>query len=196
MARVTKDPEERKQELMLAAFKLFATKGFQETTVSDIVKKVGVAQGLFYYYFKSKEEVIEAVMEHYTGELVCKIKQITMDSSINAFEKIQRIFDAFFDLGEYDDEMLSFAHSPENADLHQRFMFQTIKKVLPSLIMLVKEGIAEGTFTIERPEDTVAILLLGIGSYIHSIDGFFEQKEVFMTKRESFLEIIGKALGM
>ena len=196
MTRVTKDPEERKNEIMMAAFQLFATKGFEETAVSDIVKKVGVAQGLFYYYFKSKEEVMEAVMEHYTGELVCKIKQITMDSSNNALEKIQRIFDAFFDFGELDDQMISFAHSPENADMHQRFMFQTINKVLPDLIMLVKEGIDEGTFTIEHPEDTVSILLLGIGSYIHSIDGFFEQKEVFMAKRRSFLEIISKALGM
>ncbi|NLW45933.1 MAG: TetR/AcrR family transcriptional regulator [Firmicutes bacterium] len=196
MARVTKDPEERKHEIMLAAFQLFATKGFEETAVSDIVKKVGVAQGLFYYYFKSKEEVLEAVMEHYTKELVCKIKQITMDSSNNTLEKMQRIFDAFFDFGEYDDRMISFAHSPENADLHQRFMFQTIKKVLPDLIMLVKEGIDEGIFVTEYPEDTASILLLGIGTYIHSIDGFFEQKEVFMTKRKSFLEIISKTLGV
>ena len=72
MTRVTKDPEERKKEIMMAAFQLFATKGFQETAVSDIVKKVGVAQGLFYYYFKSKEEVLEAVMEN-AGELKQKV---------------------------------------------------------------------------------------------------------------------------
>lgn len=196
MTRVTKDPEERKKEIMMAAFQLFATKGFQETAVSDIVKKVGVAQGLFYYYFKSKEEVLEAVMENYTRELVGKIKQITMDSSYNAFEKMRRIFDAFFDFGDFDDRMINFAHSPENAALHQHFMFQTIKKVLPDLTMLVKQGIEEGLFETPYPEDTTGILLLGIGTYIHSIDGFFVQKDVFATKRKAFLEIIRKALGV
>lgn len=196
MTRVTKDPEERKQEIMMAAFQLFAAKGFEETAVSDIVKKVGVAQGLFYYYFKSKEEVLEAVLEHYAGELVQKINRITMDNSNNPIEKMQRIFDAFFDFGEFDDRMISFAHSAENADMHQRFMFQTIKKVLPDLIILVKQGIDEGFFNTAYPEDTVSILLLGIGTYIHSIDGFFEQKDIIMAKRKSFLEIVNKALGI
>lgn len=196
MTRVTKDPEERKNEIMMAAFQLFATKGFQETAVSDIVKKVGVAQGLFYYYFKSKEEVLEAVMEHYTRKLVCKINQITMDSSKNALEKMRGVFDAFFDFGDFDDRMINFAHSPENADMHQRFMFETIKKVLPDLTMLVKQGVEEGLFETLYPEDTAAILLLGIGSYVHSIDGFFAQKDVFAAKREAFLKIIRKALGV
>lgn len=196
MTRVSKDPEERKNEIMMAAFQLFATKGFTETAVSDIVKKVGVAQGLFYYYFKSKEEVLESVLEHYAGELVQKINRIIMDSSKNALEKMSSVFDAFFDFGDFDDRMINFAHSPENTDMHQRFMFETIKKVLPDLTTLVKQGVEEGLFETTYPEDTTAILLLGIGTYIHSINGFFVQKDVFAAKREAFLEIIRKTLGV
>jgi AcrR family transcriptional regulator len=51
--RVTKDPEIRRKELMDAAEKLFLEHGYEETAVSDIVKKTGVAQGTFYYYFKN-----------------------------------------------------------------------------------------------------------------------------------------------
>lgn len=195
MARVTKDPEERKKEIMIAAYQLFATKGFEETSVSDIVKKVGVAQGLFYYYFKSKEQILEAVLEQYSGELVQKIDQIASDVSQNALEKIQAIFDAFFDFGDFDDQMVSYAHRPENTEMHQRFMFQTIKKVLPGLTEVVKQGVREGLFETPYPEDTAGVLIMGIGFYIHSIEGFFEQRDIFFEKRKSFMEIITKALG-
>ena len=61
--RVTKDPEERKQELIDAAERLFMERGYEATAVSDIVQEVGVAQGTFYYYFPSKEEILEAIIE-------------------------------------------------------------------------------------------------------------------------------------
>lgn len=195
MARVTKDPEERKKEIMIAAYQLFASKGFEETAVSDIVKKVGVAQGLFYYYFKSKEQVLEAVLEQYSGELVQKINQIALDVSKNGLEKMQAIFDAVFDIEEFDDRMVSYAHRPENADMHQRFMFQTIKEVLPILTEVVRQGVADGLFETSYPEDTAAILTMGIGTYVHSIEGFFNKQDVFIEKRKSFMEIITKMLG-
>ncbi len=196
MPRVTKDPEERRNEIMYAAYQLFATKGFEETSVGDIVKKVGVAQGLFYYYFKSKEQILEAVLEQYSGELIQKINQIALDVSKNSLEKIQAIFDAFFDFGEFDDRMVSYAHRPENSQMHQHFMFQTIKKILPNLTEVVKQGVSEGLFETSYPEDTTAIITMGIGAYVHSIEGFFEQREAFFAKRKSFIEIISKALGV
>ncbi|GIO30333.1 MULTISPECIES: TetR/AcrR family transcriptional regulator [Paenibacillus] len=55
MPRITKNPKERRNEILNAAMELFNTKGFEQTSVSDIVKKIGVAQGTFYYYFQSKE---------------------------------------------------------------------------------------------------------------------------------------------
>jgi AcrR family transcriptional regulator len=59
--RVTKDPEIRRKELMDVAEELFLENGYEETAVSDIVKKAGVAQGTFYYYFKSKETKLDAI---------------------------------------------------------------------------------------------------------------------------------------
>jgi AcrR family transcriptional regulator len=61
--RVTKVPEERKQELIDTAERLFLEKGYEQTTVADIVREIEVAQGTFYYYFSSKEEILEAIIE-------------------------------------------------------------------------------------------------------------------------------------
>jgi len=55
--RISKDGDIRKQELLDAALQLFYEKGYEKTSVNDIIEKVGVSKGAFYYYFKSKEEV-------------------------------------------------------------------------------------------------------------------------------------------
>ena len=62
MARpVKKTPEQWKQEILNAAQNLFASKGYQETSVSDIMNMAGGAKGMFYYCFQSKEEVMYAL---------------------------------------------------------------------------------------------------------------------------------------
>ena len=59
-----KSPETRKSELLAAAETLFRENGVDRTAVSDIVKKAGVAQGTFYNYYQSKDEIFAAVLEH------------------------------------------------------------------------------------------------------------------------------------
>ena len=60
--RISKDPEARKDELIEAAERLFLEKGYDNTAVGDIVRAVGVAQGTFYYHFKSKEDILGAII--------------------------------------------------------------------------------------------------------------------------------------
>lgn len=62
MARpVKKSSEQWKSEIMSAAGELFLSKGYEETTVTDIMEKVGGAKGMFYRCFDSKEEVMQAI---------------------------------------------------------------------------------------------------------------------------------------
>jgi len=60
--RISKEPEERRNEILDTAEMLFFTKGYARTTVNDVLQVIGIAKGTFYYYFKSKEEVMDAVV--------------------------------------------------------------------------------------------------------------------------------------
>lgn len=61
--RTVKHHEDRRREIIQAAKDLFIKYGTEETSISQIIREVGVAHGLFYYYFKSKEEVMGAVVQ-------------------------------------------------------------------------------------------------------------------------------------
>ncbi|MGE5677914.1 MAG: TetR/AcrR family transcriptional regulator, partial [Pseudomonadota bacterium] len=63
--RIVKEAEERKNEILDAADSLFAQKGFDGTSTNDILEKVGIARGTLYYHFKSKEDIMDALIDRY-----------------------------------------------------------------------------------------------------------------------------------
>jgi AcrR family transcriptional regulator len=74
----TKDSEERRNEFVDAAEKLFKENGIVDTTINSIVKEMNVAKGLFYYYFKSKDDVIDAISDKY-NEVFNEMMHASMD---------------------------------------------------------------------------------------------------------------------
>ncbi|MDF2964515.1 MAG: TetR family transcriptional regulator [Paenibacillus sp.] len=67
--------EEKKEGIIEAALKLFEEQGYHTTKVSDIVREAGVAQGTFYLYFKSKEDLFRSIAETCLEEIAVAIKQ-------------------------------------------------------------------------------------------------------------------------
>ena len=68
--RVTKEPEVHKQGILDTALKLFGENGYEKTSITDIAKAIGVAQGLCYRYFPSKEALFDSAIEQYADVLV------------------------------------------------------------------------------------------------------------------------------
>ena len=68
MPRTVKDPEERKAELLDTAMRLFAEKGYDNVSVRSVAREAGVAPGLAYHYFDSKQRLFDAAIAHYAEE--------------------------------------------------------------------------------------------------------------------------------
>ena len=89
MVRITKATEERRLEIIETAKKLFSERGFSNTPVDAIIKEMGVAKGTFYYYFKSKEEVLAAIVDQTLDQIVKMAEQVAEDASMNALTKME-----------------------------------------------------------------------------------------------------------
>ena len=92
MTRTVKDPDVRRSELVSTAQQLFFTKGYENTSVSDIVSSVGVAQGTFYYYFESKQSILELVVGEMVDQTMAVVYPVIADESMNAITKWNLIF--------------------------------------------------------------------------------------------------------
>ncbi|WP_248930542.1 TetR/AcrR family transcriptional regulator [Paenibacillus hamazuiensis] len=71
--------EEKRDRLIAAALKLLEVQGYHNTKVSDIVQEAGVAQGTFYLYFKSKEDLFRSIAESCLGEIVSMLEREDAD---------------------------------------------------------------------------------------------------------------------
>ena len=100
--RVTKEPEVRKQEILDTALKLFGENGYEKTSITDIAKAIGVAQGLCYRYFPSKEALFDSAIEQYADVLVEQfagaekedhktLRQIIEDNHIHNINNMQQL---------------------------------------------------------------------------------------------------------
>ncbi|MGB9616565.1 MAG: TetR/AcrR family transcriptional regulator [Desulfomonilaceae bacterium] len=85
----------KKRLLVKAAIKIFARRGYHNTRVSDIVREVGAAQGVFYYYFKSKDEALLTIFEYAWHNLLKKMNDIEA-SHKDPWEKLKALITYIF----------------------------------------------------------------------------------------------------
>ncbi|MGE5632861.1 MAG: TetR/AcrR family transcriptional regulator [Caulobacteraceae bacterium] len=151
MAGVSKEPDKRRLEIIEASERLFNEKGFENTAVSDIVKSIGVAQGTFYYYFKSKDDAFNAIAERFMEGVMSEITDIADNEKTATIEKIEAILDSSFRFIEDNVGVFTHLHTEVNIGLHERIEKVFIENMTPVAIRVVKQGIAEKIFNTEYP---------------------------------------------
>lgn len=192
--RVSKSPEERKKEILDVAEELFTTKGYAETTINDILQKIGIAKGTFYYYFKSKEDVMDAIVERFIEIGVRAAENIAQDSTLKAPEKIFQIIMAQNPDDSGKGKMIEELHRVNNAEMHQKSLVETILKLTPILTKVIEQGIDEGTFNTPYPKETVEVLLVSSGFLFD--EGIFQwEASELMQKAIAFTYILETTLG-
>lgn len=192
--RVSKSPEERKKEILDVAEELFTTKGYAETTINDILQKIGIAKGTFYYYFKSKEDVMDAIVDRFIEIGVRAAENIAQDSTLKAPEKIFQIIMAQNPDDSGKGKMIEELHRVNNAEMHQKSLVETILKLTPILTEVIEQGIDEGTFNTPYPKETVEVLLVSSGFLFD--EGIFQwEASELMQKAIAFTYILETTLG-
>ena len=92
MAR-NKHPEETVNLILDVAFRLFMEKGYEHTSIQDIIKHLGgLSKGAIYHHFKSKEDILEAVSDRMAAESNKMLADIRDDMALNGLEKLRKIF--------------------------------------------------------------------------------------------------------
>ena len=167
----TKDSEERKNEFIDVAEKLFKENGIVDTTVNSIVKDMDVAKGLFYYYFKSKDDVISDKYNQVFNEMMKREMDIQPSYQDRLNQFITNCVRSF--------RQLNSEFPPSKIDLSKlkNRSLQEAKTVsIEGLTTLFKEGIEKKELNFVHPEYYADILISGINTLIQ--EGKAEDEEI------------------
>ncbi len=157
--RITKAPDERRRELVRAARELFVEKGYEATAVSDIVRKVGAAQGTFYWYFSSKQDALLAVHREMMEEVMTLVRAIVASESLTALEKLRHAYEDVVARIESDETLAQAISIRVQPQVHELAMAGWGPEMLDLFAAIIRQGIAEGTFRVARPEMAAAFLV-------------------------------------
>ena len=192
--RVVKEAAERRKEILDVAEELFVTKGYDKTSTNDILDRIGIARGTLYYHFKSKEDILNAMIERINTSLIARAQTIASDASIPVIDRFVMTIAGLKVDSEIGQEIIDQVHKPQNALMHQKMQKNLIEGIVPVIVRLVEEGKTQGIFNIKYPAETIEMLLLYTGTVF---DGDYDQPGERSNKRkEAFLYNTERLLGV
>lgn len=200
MTRITKDPDVRREELIDIAEELFLKNGYEETTVSEIVEKAQVAQGTFYYYFKSKDEILDVIAIRYLDEFADVIKEQIERDDITGVEKLVNVFKSSAQFSLSRKKLLSYVHEEKNALFHLKIERKSYPLIAPLFAKIIEQGAKEGLFNVKYPHEA-ALAMMGSWDMLFDVERFFtlslEEKKRKVEAAFNLLErILGAEQGM
>ena len=198
MAR-NKHPEETVNLILSVAFRLFIEKGYEHTSIQDIIDNLGgLSKGAIYHHFKSKEDILFAVTDRMTAESNQMLAVIRDRTDLNGKEKLKTIFKASINRPVQDDIFTVAPDFHNNAKLLFSLLHDTIENVAPNYILpIIQQGISDGSIKTDYPEQLAELILLAANIWMNpmifnsSVEESYRKFMVFNQMMQSFgLDII------
>ena len=181
-----KKGEKRKKELLKIAYDMFLTQGYENTSVDEIIEKAQIAKGTYYYYFKSKEQMLEEVIDMMIDSESEMARQI-IGMDISSPQKIVGII-ASIKPTEAEQPIKDTLFQPENVLMHHKVRQKLINVLTPLLSEVIKEGVEEGIFECDNIPERVKMLLIISDSTFN--EGTFSEQDISV-----FIDVSEKLLG-
>jgi AcrR family transcriptional regulator len=163
MARIVKDPDVRRSEILDVAQRFFYQNGYEQTSIQDIITEIGIAKGTFYHYFRSKQDLLDELIDRMVEQTLQSLEPVVADEQLSGLEKLERFFGdianwkgankAFFL------DLLRIWYKDENAILRHKVQSGSAERTIPLLAEIIEQGRAEGSFATDDPVDVASIVL-------------------------------------
>jgi AcrR family transcriptional regulator len=185
----------KKDELVAAALKLFISNGYESTSVRSILDAVGGEVGMFYHYFKSKDEIFELAIELYLNRYVEQLDNLAKkDPSITGqFQAVMELVEET--IMNYNKLGGQNLHWSTAIALHQRTLFAMLPTLEVMISNAIETNLAANPLNL-RPQELASFLLCGISGILHQEPMARLTREEFAQKRETIKVLITHTIGI
>ncbi len=199
MARLAVNHESKKKELLAIAEKLFLEKGYEQTSIDDVLRESGISKGGFYHYFKSKDDILSASINNIIDDAILFLQPIVDDENLNALDKFKLFM---VKKSEFQNARLEYAAllgKLLQTDLMQyKYNMITSQKMVIPFAKIIEQGVKEGVFDVEFPLVTADILIRAISSVTQSLyyDDYINNEDKNKQYQHTLQSVINRVLGI
>lgn len=173
--RVVKQAEVRRSEIIGVATELFATRGYADTTMTDILDAAGITKGGLYHHFASKDEVFAACVDRLAAGLASRFVAVLDDASLRPRERVRGYIRlGYTDSGDLGDRAVIVhdlhVHDPHvhgGRGLHASVIDGVQEQVVPAFARAIDQGRSEGDYTFEGDPTLVSVAVIGMLRAVH-----------------------------
>ena len=190
MAR-TLDPEAHavKREAFLdAAQRLIMQKGYDGTSVQDVLQQVSTSKGAFYHYFDSKGSLLNGVVERMVDAALLSVQPVVDDPDLPALDKLSALFAGIASWKTARKELLlaliKVWLSDDNALVREKFRRMVVERLTPVMATIIRQGQTEGVFTVSAPDDAARVFV----SFLLSLNQ--STTEIFLARQAGAITLI------
>jgi len=185
----TQKGDNRKREFLLTALDLFSEKGYEKTTIQDIIDRMGVSKGAFYHYFNSKEDALITVAKNYVAEAIRMIKDISAREDISAVEKINALIESVNKYKSVREEerakIKGVFNREENLKLERKIANSLKEKAIAYFKEIIDTGVKEGAIGDPVNSEELASFILHV---LHSLNSCIDELNDELFNEENPLE--------
>jgi AcrR family transcriptional regulator len=202
--RKEREKERRRQQIMVAAKRVFSDKGFNKATMEDIAQEAELSPGTLYLYFKNKEELYASLSLRILQYLLIRVEHVNDDNETDPEEKLKALMDAMYDVYEFDPliiiNMFHLQSSETLRNLSPQLMEEIknlSRKSLGSIAKIFEQGVEQGLFHDHHPvalADTFWAMFSGVVLWLTSKKLINEQKDYLKQTLEMAFEIFGRGI--
>lgn len=190
--RIVKNPDERKQEILDAAVRVFARKGYEKTSITDIAKEIGVSQGLCYRYYASKEEMYDAALDKYASYIAEQNRKRVKAEGLTLREQILQISGRMQEYTSAERDQADFYdlfHKEENHRMHNELFLRVSEKCIPFFVKALEDAIQRGEISISDPKASAYFFVYGQMGLLMSKD--YSEEEKTRKIQKCLFEMLG-----
>jgi AcrR family transcriptional regulator len=192
----------RKHEFVMTALELFYKKGYENTTIKDIIDEMGVSKGAFYHYFESKEDVVVAIAKAFKDRSVQIINEIFSRSDLSAVDKMNKVFESVNEYrvreGRLRTELRDAFEREGNLKLQRKIYDVTKQDVVGLYKELIDTGVEEGVF--DDPGNSWELadffidMMFSLNTAIHNLEKDLYDEETEVDYQEFLRRLEAKVL--
>lgn len=161
--RIVKPAAVRREEIVDCAARLFAANGYDGTSVNDIIASLGISKGAFYHYFRSKDELLEALAERVTRTVARDAEGILSDPALDPYARLSAFLQhsRSSKVAMAADIRATFEAvlRAENVQLYHRTHAAVAAVIRPILARVIREGVADRSFDTRDPDTAAAVIV-------------------------------------
>ena len=166
-----KYPEKTEQLIISVAAKLFLEKGYENTSLNDIIKNLGgLTKGAIYSHFKSKDEIYQAVIYQMSASSDDAIEEIIKSNKLNGRQKIALILNKSLEAAITNHKASCRVDYSKNPKMLYALLLELKDEVAPLFIRpVIEQGIADGSIKTEYPKELSELLALFVNLWINPL---------------------------